>query len=388
MKGNGDIVDFIKKKSYVMLNNNLGSGSFGKTILLQDPSIDELFVAKKYEPEDSNDKEEFYSSFVQEIKIMHRLFHKNLVRIFNFYLYQEVFTGYILMEHIDGKSIDEYITEEYDELFNNDVADRVFIQLLDAFNFLEQNRILHRDIRENNILVDKDGVVKIIDFGLGKITHTIKSSKDSMDGVINRYNMAKHPKEFQDGKYTHQTDMFCIAELFERILAENNITDFRHSKILEKMTKPNAKDRYDSFQEIVDLIGEKQFEMMNVDDEDKAIYQRFSNAIYQKINHYSGEKKFETNIDKIAEKLKAVIEQNSLETYIQLNQNLISVFVLSAYNYKSKEDILCYTVTNFYMWFMGLSAEYKKTVVNNLTIKLSKIHTITEPRDPLDDLPF
>ena len=46
MKNNGDIIEFLKKKEYVMLNNNLGEGSFGKTVLLNDPFIDEVFVAK------------------------------------------------------------------------------------------------------------------------------------------------------------------------------------------------------------------------------------------------------------------------------------------------------------------------------------------------------
>lgn len=46
MKNNGDIVSFLKQKNYVMVNNDLGGGSFGKTVLLQDPFTDELFVAK------------------------------------------------------------------------------------------------------------------------------------------------------------------------------------------------------------------------------------------------------------------------------------------------------------------------------------------------------
>ena len=50
MKNNGDIVRFFKDKEYIMLDNDLGGGSFGKTVLLKDPFIDDVFVAKKYEP--------------------------------------------------------------------------------------------------------------------------------------------------------------------------------------------------------------------------------------------------------------------------------------------------------------------------------------------------
>ena len=51
MVNNGEIISFFRQKDYKVINNDLGSGSFGKTVLLQDPYIDELFVAKKYEPD-------------------------------------------------------------------------------------------------------------------------------------------------------------------------------------------------------------------------------------------------------------------------------------------------------------------------------------------------
>lgn len=79
MKANGEMIQFLKQRDYEMINNNLGSGSFGQTVLLKDPFIDELFVAKKYEPYYDEDKKEFFDSFLQEIKIMYKLNHKNIV---------------------------------------------------------------------------------------------------------------------------------------------------------------------------------------------------------------------------------------------------------------------------------------------------------------------
>lgn len=75
IKNNGDIISFIKQKDYIMVNNNIGHGSFGKTVLLKDPFIDELFIAKKYEPEFNNIvlQEQFYKKFLDEIKILYKL---------------------------------------------------------------------------------------------------------------------------------------------------------------------------------------------------------------------------------------------------------------------------------------------------------------------------
>lgn len=79
----GDVVTFFREKDYIMVNNNLGSGAFGKTVVIRDSFIDELFVAKKYEPiiEDQIFKEKFFKSFLDEIKILFKLNHKNIVCI-------------------------------------------------------------------------------------------------------------------------------------------------------------------------------------------------------------------------------------------------------------------------------------------------------------------
>ena len=108
-KQNGDIIPFVKQKDYIMVNNNLGGGSFGKTVLLQDPFIDELFVAKKYEPEYEDIRKQFYKNFLDEIKILYKLNHRNIVRIYNYYAYENIFTGFILMEYIDGEDIGNFI---------------------------------------------------------------------------------------------------------------------------------------------------------------------------------------------------------------------------------------------------------------------------------------
>ena len=220
MKANGEIVKFLKQKDYLMVNNDLGSGSFGQTVLLQDPFIDELFVAKKYEPYYEDDRKEFYDSFLQEIKIMHKLNHRNVVRIYNYYAYEDQFTGYILMEYIDGVPLLEYLETAFswDE---NGVPDKLFTQLIDGFQYIESQGIVHRDIREGNIMVDRNGVVKIIDFGLGKTFKPVETTEDSMNEIINRSGLDLLPNEYFEGTYDSQTDMFYLAELFNRLLRQS-----------------------------------------------------------------------------------------------------------------------------------------------------------------------
>ena len=137
MKDKGDIVEFLKKKDYVMVNNQLGRGAFGETVILKDPYLDELFVSKKYSPQDlltENQKNQFYKNFLDEIKILYKLNHRNIVRIYNYYAYEEFKTGYILMEYIEGESIENFI--RYYTPFSTATLDDIFIQLIDGFSYI------------------------------------------------------------------------------------------------------------------------------------------------------------------------------------------------------------------------------------------------------------
>ena len=157
------IVKFLRQKDYELIKE-IGQGGTGRTVLLNDQIINEQFVCKKYAPSNPNDKLLYFENFVKEIKLLHLLYHKNLVRIFNYYLYPEHTTGYILMEYVQGLDISDFLKKNPEKL--NDI----FTQVIEVFKYLEENKILHRDIRPENILISEDGIVKIIDFGFAKLS--------------------------------------------------------------------------------------------------------------------------------------------------------------------------------------------------------------------------
>lgn len=86
---------------------------------MQDTTINEKFVCKKYDPEQKEYEEEFYTRFVDEIKIMYSVYNNNIVRIFDYFLYPEIKTGYIIMEYIEGRDIDDYFQFEEGEHINS-----------------------------------------------------------------------------------------------------------------------------------------------------------------------------------------------------------------------------------------------------------------------------
>lgn len=384
VKNNGDIVAFVKQKDYLMVNNDLGSGSFGQTVLLKDPFIDELFVAKKYEPYYESDRKEFFDSFLQEIKIMYKLNHRNVVRVFNYYPFESLYTGYILMEYIDGKRINEYLEDP--SLWAKGVdPDTIFSQLIDGFACIEERGIVHRDIREGNILITRDGVVKIIDFGLGKTFSPIDTSDDSMADIINRSGLDKLPNEYFEGKYDSQTDMFYLAELYNRLLRETQVDFlFSYDFVLQKMMELKKENRYASFVEIKETMAKKDFGNLEISQQDKSIYQEFSNAIMACLSCFKESRSFVTEIKEFKDNIHTVIQRNCFENIIQNPNDLVSVVVKGDYKYYPQREISCEVVTAFEKWYDTLSDDWQRLVLNNIIAKLSVVKI--EYAD--DELPF
>lgn len=387
MKENGDIIEFVKQKDYILINNNLGNGSFGKTVLLKDPFIDELFVAKKYEPEYVDIKERFFKNFLDEIKILHKLNHKNIVRIYNYYAYENIYTGYILMEYIDGVKVDKFIKEYY-PIIDDISLDQLFIELIDGFQYIEEHGIIHRDIREGNILIDKTGTVKIIDFGIGKIFNIPIDCKDSLISDINRSSSDTLPSEYYEGIYTSKTDMFYLAELLNRLLTkmdepENN--DFSYKNILDKMMEKSPSNRFDSFAEIKENIDKHDFNNLDISAKDKLIYQNFSNSIYIALSSYTDERKFNYDTDVLLTKLEKVLRDNCFEDIIQKNNDVISCIVTGGYKYNKRSEIKYKDVKSFYDWYKGSTKQSQKLILTNIISKLSLISIVNSSND---DLPF
>ncbi len=375
MKSNGDIVPFLKQKDYIMINNDFGGGSFGKTVLLQDPFIDELFIAKKYEPKYEEIKEKFYKNFLDEIKILYKLNHRNIVRVYNYYAYEDIFTGYILMEYINGKNIGEYITE-YTGILDPVSLDDVFIQLIYGFCYIEEHSIIHRDIREGNILVDKTGTVKIIDFGIGKMFESTTDCSDSLVEEINRIGLDTLPQEYYQGVYTSQTDMFYIAELFNRLLQRSNMPDFldfSYQDILVKMMEKRPENRYATFADVKEAIGKHDFINMEISREDKNTYQQFANIVYGALVTFTDEQKFNYDANVFITKLEKVLRDNLFEDVIQKSSDVISCIVTGAYCYKSNVVIPRSVVKNFLTWFKSSTSQSQKLILANIISKLSKI---------------
>ena len=82
----------------------------------------------------------------------------------------------IIMEFVPGLTIDQYLHKK--GKLNNDEAQRIFQQVVEAIAHLHEKNILHRDIKPSNIKVMPDGTVKLLDFGISKASYTPKLTQE------------------------------------------------------------------------------------------------------------------------------------------------------------------------------------------------------------------
>lgn len=372
------IVEFVRKRDYVFIKE-LGQGGCGKTVLLQDDVLDEHFVCKKYSPFYEQHKHELFDNFVREIKLLHEVYHQNVVRIFNYYLYPEKFTGYIVMEYIQGKDIEEYLE------INPDRIGDVFLQTIKGFAHLEAKDILHRDVRPMNILVRDDGVVKVIDLGFGK---RVKQSID-FDKSISLNWWCDPPDEFSTEIYDFRTEIYFVGKLFEKIIQEGKVGHFKYKKILGKMCQRSPEQRIDSFFDIEKEIQSNRFDEVSFYGQELNSYREFANSITDHLTKIENGTKYIDDLEKIKSNLEAAYRCFMLETEAPDAVPILRCFLNGAYYYR-KQGFSVPVVEQFLSLLKSSDEEKQRIILANLHSRLDAITRYRERSldDVDDDIPF
>jgi len=369
------IVTFLRKRDYRLLRE-LGQGACGKTVLLIDEDINEKFVCKKYTPYDENRRSELFANFKREVALLHQVLHPNVVRVFNYYLYNEIFSGYILMEYVDGLDIDDAIKQSPER------TNELFLQAVDGFEYLETMRILHRDIRPQNILVTKDGILKIIDLGFGKRVDTAHDFDKSIS--LNLWCAAPH--EFSDSRYDFQTEVYFVGKLFEKIITENEIEGFSYQLILNRMCQPAREKRIGSFTEISRELQGARFTEIEFSDEELKSYRDFSRAVSSHITKIESGAKYKSDLTVIQKDLEMVYRGLMLE---ELAPDVAPILrgLIDGQFYLRRSGFPVATLKGFLKLLKTSNAEQGRIILANLHMLLDSLpHYSSGNLD--EDVPF
>lgn len=147
----------------------IGVGGMAKVYKAKDRLLDR-FVAIKVLKEQYAEDEEFLKKFNNEAQSAAKLNHVNIVNVYD--IGEDLLEGkkiyYIVMEYVEGQTLKDLIDDE-GKLSNHDIID-YSVQIAQALKSAHASGIIHRDIKPQNILIDKFGLAKVTDFGIARVS--------------------------------------------------------------------------------------------------------------------------------------------------------------------------------------------------------------------------
>jgi serine/threonine-protein kinase len=371
----GDLIPFLRKRDYRAVKE-LGYGACGVTILLHDEEIDKFYVCKKYAPTDEQMRQELFSSFLREIKLLYQVHHPSVVRIFTHYIYAQHYAGYIIMEYIDGSSIDDYVAKNPAKFAS------VFEQVISGFAYLEQQGVLHRDIRPKNILVDSNGFVKIIDLGFGKAT----AQSADFDKSISLNWFYTTPSDFESNRYDHCTEVYFVGMLMAELARKHGGEKPRYAGIIAKMCEKSPDDRIPSFANVFEAMNSDEGAKLAFSSGELQIYRDFADALTSRITEVSVEATYLTNAEEILAKLTEAHSRCMLEEDVPNPNTIVAPFLAGGSYHNTRRRFPVATLIRFIDLLRSLSPQKREIVIKNIHGRMDAISRYNP--DAEDEVPF
>jgi len=171
-----------KKISHYKILEKLGEGGMGIVYKAQDTKLGR-FVALKFLSPHLTTSEDNKQRFIHEAKAASALQHNNICAIHEI---NETEDGqiYISMDYYEGKTLQKKMSTTGDSPERQDIKLKIkeavdyTLQIADGLRKAHEKEMVHRDIKPANIIITEDGVVKILDFGLAKLSNQTKLTKE------------------------------------------------------------------------------------------------------------------------------------------------------------------------------------------------------------------
>ena len=206
----------------------LGRGAMGLVYLGKDPTIQRFVAIKtmRLDQIDNDDKlQDIKARFFREAESTGRLSHPNIVTIYD--AGEEHDLGYIAMELIEGTPLKQWARQP--NLMPLNEVLQIVATAADALDYAHQQGVVHRDIKPANIMLTKDRIVKVMDFGIAKIASSSKTQTNMVLGTPTYMS----PEQISGKKVDGRSDIFSLGVvLFELLTGQPPFTADNLSALL------------------------------------------------------------------------------------------------------------------------------------------------------------
>ena len=188
----------------------LGEGGMGAVYKAKDRELDRIVALKVIRPELAR-QPEIHQRFKQELILARQVTHKNVIRIFD--LGDAEGTKFISMEYIEGQDLKTLLRQK--GKFSPEEAVAIIQQVCRALYAAHEKGVVHRDLKPQNIMMEKNGNVSVMDFGIAR---SMEAPGVTRTGALIGTFEYMSPEQARGEKVDARSDLFTLGIIFYELL--------------------------------------------------------------------------------------------------------------------------------------------------------------------------
>ena len=251
----GDVID--GRYRYI---EKIGKGAFGTVLLMEDEVVDEQLILKFLNPNVSSD-EEMMKRFVHELRYSRKITHRNVIRIYDFLHLQGCYA--ISMEYFPSHTLSGEMPD--DKPMDLKKALRYSKDMATGMTVAHQAGVIHRDLKPANILVNSEGLLKIVDFGVAAAASSGDTQLTKTGYVIGSPKYMA-PEQILGKKVDQTADIYSIGVImYEMVTGIPPYSRGDHMSVMYQHVQGKAKHCQEINPDLPDEYAELIVKAMSVD---------------------------------------------------------------------------------------------------------------------------
>jgi eukaryotic-like serine/threonine-protein kinase len=238
----------------------IGKGAFGTVLLVEDTVVEERLILKFLNPNVSQD-EEMMKRFVHELRYSRKITHRNVIRIYDFLFMRGNYA--ISMEYFPSHTLGSEIVNEKPLALPR--AMQYGIDIATGMTVAHQAGIVHRDLKPANILINNDGLLKIVDFGVAAAQKEGDTQLTKTGYVIGSPKYMA-PEQILGKKVDERADIYSVGViLYEMVTGQPPYSRGDHMSVMYQHVQGKAKSPLEVNPDLPKPIADIVTKAMSVD---------------------------------------------------------------------------------------------------------------------------
>jgi serine/threonine protein kinase len=230
------------------LQDRLGHGGMATVYRARDLKLDREVAIKLLADNFAGD-DEVRSRFSREARLAARLDHPNVIQVFD--VGEDDDRPYIVMEHVDGGTLADRLSRRGRSPDRTEAL-RLLGQLCDGLGHAHSKKLVHRDIKPQNLLLRKsDDCLKITDFGIARAAE--ETTRLTRPGKVIGTDRYMAPEQLADGEITPATDVYACGVVANELLSKSSSPELR--EIIERCLRDDPGERFSDASALGDALA-------------------------------------------------------------------------------------------------------------------------------------